>query len=170
MAISPLLWNWTPVSSLRQTTSRPQSSSPILSPRPWAEKGRPGSISPPAQSRPDLPVPPTLLSQGNELGPRILQVQGHKTLWGLCPPYPRPGQSQDRWAGGRRALCGQDLQSGRPGSWCSGGRRVESVPLYGQLSLIVIVCTLGAQQTSRGDTPSTQATRSPATRPIRTVN
>ena len=125
--------------------------------------------------RPDLKAPQSWaqLRQGawTLLLPPISEVLGASwTPWGLCLPYPSPRPNGLAGQVGRRVLCGQDLQPGRPSSWCSGGRHVKSVPLYGQLSLIVIVCSLRAQQTSRGDTPSTQAARSPATRPIRTVN
>lgn len=126
--------------------------------------------------RPDLPKAPNPeLSWSKEPGPSccppISEVQGSsRTPWGLCLPYPSSRPNGLAGQVGRRVLCGQDLQPGRPSSWCSGGRHVKSVPLYGQLSLIVIVCLLRAQQTSRGDTPSTRAARSPATRPIRTVN
>lgn len=159
------------MSSLFSSWNRPHvGHSPILPPRSWAARAR----LTPTQSRPDLPVPPALLSQGKEPGPSgplILQVQGHsQALWGACPPFPDLGQARIDGQVGRQAPCGQDLQPGQPGSWCSGGRHVESVPLYGQLSLIVIVCSLGAQQTLRGDTPSMRTARSPATRPIRTVN
>lgn len=48
--------------------------------------------------------------------------------------------ARPRWArGGQAGVVWQDLQPGWPRFWCSGGRLVESVPLYGQLGLIVIV-------------------------------
>lgn len=58
----------------------PRSSSPILPTRPRAGRGIRGPISPPTQSRPDLPGPPTLLSQGKEPGPP----------WPPDSPGPRP--------------------------------------------------------------------------------
>lgn len=128
---------------LEQTACGPQSSSPVLTPRSCTKRGIPGPVSPPAHSRSDLPVPPdpVQLERGawTLLAPLIPQVQGPScVLWGSYSPYPRPGPSQARWAG----------FIARSASWCSGGCHVESVPLYGQLSLIVIVCSLGAQQTA----------------------
>lgn len=55
--------------------------------------------------------------------------------------YPRAGHGGqgEQWADGQAGAMWQGLQAGQPVFWCSGGRHVESVPLYGQLSLIVIV-------------------------------
>ena len=107
--VSSPLWDGTLLSSLQllgQTTSGPQSSSPALSLRSWAESGVPGPTSPATQSGPDLPVPPDTAHPGQTartlLVPLILQAQGHSWApWGLCLPYPRPGPSQDNWAGGQ---------------------------------------------------------------------
>lgn len=129
----------------------------------------------PAQRIHQDPSPPQLFNldshsvPSTQLSPFEAQVQD--PLGSLAvPTLPHPRPSKAGWAGGQADAMWAGFTACPARLLVQGGRRGESVPLYGQLSLIVIVCSLGAQQTSRGDTPSMHAARSPATRPIRTVN
>lgn len=75
----------------------------------------------------------------------ILSTVGQGTWVPWVTLFPRllrciPGQASEAKVGsGQAGAVWRDLQAGWPGFWCSSGRHVESVPLYGQLSLIVIV-------------------------------
>lgn len=66
---------------MEQTTCGPQSSSPILAPRPCTERAIPGPVLPSVQLRPDLPAP---------LKPCSARARSLDFLGPLDFPCPRP--------------------------------------------------------------------------------
>lgn len=85
------------MSSLPQTTCGPQRSSPILSPRPWAERGRPGPISPQLNQDLTFQCPQHCSARAKGLDPRFSSSKATLEPFGDCA-HPTPPQA---WANPR---------------------------------------------------------------------